>query len=338
MKVGVLSSIMRENTFEEALEYFSSVGFEMITYGSGGLEHRPDEHCNAEFLLNHPEELKKFAELIEKYHMKTSIIACPSNPVHPQKSVREKMDKDLRDCILLAEQLGVDRVSTFSGCPGDNPNAVYPNWISYCWPHEFRHVLKWQWEKELIPYWRGLVAFAKAHGVQKIALEFHPNMCVYNTETLLRLRDEVGPELGVCLDVSHLFWMGMDPIVVIDKLKDCIWSVHGKDTNMRAHKIKENGVIDAKYFDREKERSWNFTIPGYGHDLQTWKEIVLALRMAGYDRDICFEHEDRLMGLYEGCEKAYAFLKQAMQETEEDKCGMRWRKSMNTGINYEYLK
>lgn len=339
MKVGVLTRIMKEKSFEDALAYFSDIGYEMITYGSGGLENRSTEHCDAEFLLANPGELQKFKSTIEKYHMETSIIACPANPVHPQKKIAEKMDRDLRNCILLAEKMGVDRVSTFSGCPGDNPNAVYPNWVSYCWPYEFTHVLKWQWEQVLIPYWVDLVKFAKQHHVNKIALEFHPNLCVYNTETLLKLREYAGEELGVCLDVSHLFWMGMDPVMVVDKLKDCLWSVHAKDTILRKYKIAENGVIETKHIRDYQNRAWNFVIPGFGHDMATWKEIVVALRYAGYDRDLCFEHEDMMMGQEEGCEKAFAFLKQCIQETEEERCGMRWRSSMDkeSGVDYSYL-
>ena len=37
-------------------------------------------------------------------------------------------------------------------------------------------------------------------------------MLVWNPETLFRLRDAVGPKIGMNLDPSHLMWMGADPI------------------------------------------------------------------------------------------------------------------------------
>ena len=320
MKVGILTKILREKTFEEALEQISSVGYEAITLGSGGLSNNPEDHCNAERLVNNPEELKRFMALIEKYNLEVTCIANPSNPVHPQKAIAEKLDRELRDCILLAEKMGVDRISTFSGCPGDHENAMYPNWISYAWPYDFSHVLKWQWEEVLIPYWKDLVQFAREHHVNKIGLEFHPGFCVFNPKTLIKLREAVGPELGVCLDVSHLLWMGMDPVVVIEKLKDCVWQVHGKDVTFRPNALAENGVIEIGGFGDLTERSWYFSIPGYGHDLTLWKKIVHALQMIGYDKDICFEHEDALVGRDEGIVKAYDFLSQAILSEPAGNC------------------
>ena len=47
----------------------------------------------------------------------------------------------------------------------------------------------------------------------------HPGMLVYNVETLLKLRDAVGPVLGCNFDPSHLFWNGVDPVAAIRRLK-----------------------------------------------------------------------------------------------------------------------
>ena len=49
-------------------------------------------------------------------------------------------------------------------------------------------------------------------GVEKYALENFSAMLVWNPETLFRLRDAVGPKVGMNLDPSHLMWMGADPI------------------------------------------------------------------------------------------------------------------------------
>ena len=70
----------------------------------------------------------------------------------------------------------------------------------------------------LIPYWKKMAAFANEHGVYKIAFEMHPGFCVYNPETMLRIREAVGPTLGANLDPSHLFWQGIDPIMAIREL------------------------------------------------------------------------------------------------------------------------
>lgn len=84
--------------------------------------------------------------------------------------------------VRLAEKLGVDTITCFSGCPGDCEDSKYPNWVTCAWPDDNLEILKYQWEKVLIPYWRNFVQIAKEYGVNKIALELHPGFCVYNVD------------------------------------------------------------------------------------------------------------------------------------------------------------
>ena len=83
-----------------------------------------------------------------------------------------------------------------------------------------------------------------------------------------------------------------------------------------------NGVLDTKHYSDEIHRSWIFRSVGYGHDLLYWKDIISALRMAGYDYAISIEHEDSLMSQNEGLSKAVEFLKQCI--TFEDVSEMWW--------------
>ena len=164
----------------------------------------------------------------------------------------------------------------------------------------------------LIPYWREAVAFAAAHGVGKIALEMHPGFCVYNPETLLQLRKAVGPLIGANFDPSHLFWQGIDPVAAIRRLGDAVYFVHAKDTRLDSVNCPVNGVLDTKPYRDEVHRSWIFRTVGYGHGLPLWRDIMSNLRLVGYDGVISIEHEDSLMSVNEGLQKAIAFLKEAM--------------------------
>jgi len=51
---------------------------------------------------------------------------------------------------------------------------------------------------------------------------------------------------------------------------------------------------------------------GYGHDISTWKAIVSALRMVGYDYVLSIEHEDGLASVNEGFLKAVTCLKECV--------------------------
>ena len=174
----------------------------------------------------------------------------------------------------------------------------------------------------LIPYWKDLVAFAKAHGVTKIGLELHPGFCVYNTDTLLRLREAVGPEIGANFDPSHLIWQGMEPVAVIRALGDAIFHVHAKDTRLDKYNIARTGVLDTKPYADEIHRSWVFRSVGYGNDALYWKDIVCNLRMVGYDHVLSIEHEDSLMSQNEGLTKAVNLLKDVL--ITEDTGAMWW--------------
>jgi sugar phosphate isomerase/epimerase len=88
--------------------------------------------------------------------------------------------------------------------------------------------------------------------------------------------------------------------------------VHAKDCRIDAANTALNGVLDAKNYTRELERSWIFRTVGYGHDARVWKDIVSNLRLVGYDHVLSIEHEDSVMSGAEGLRKAVAFLKQVV--------------------------
>ncbi|MBR3439825.1 MAG: sugar phosphate isomerase/epimerase, partial [Clostridia bacterium] len=244
------------------------------------------------------------------------------NPIHPNKQIAAGFDSAIRQTILLAEKLGIHQINTFSGCPGDYEGAKYPNWVTCPWPDDFGAILNWQWNEVLIPYWKDMAAFAKNHGVDKIAFELHPGFCVYNTESMLKIREAVGPEIGANLDPSHLIWQGMEPVAVIRALGDAIFHFHAKDTKVDKYNTAVNGVLDNKPYSDEINRSWIFRSLGYGNDYSYWKDIISNLRMVGYDYALSIEHEDSLMSQNEGLEKAVDFLRSVM--IKEDPAEMWW--------------
>ena len=320
MKIGVITNLLGNLPLEEALEYFVSKGIEMVEIGCGG--YPGTQHADPDVLLNDEAKLEEFKALLKKYNVEISALSCHANPVHPDKAVAKEFDDAMRKAVLLAEKLGVHQINTFSGCPGDSENAKYPNWVTCPWPNEFGEMLEWQWNEVLIPYWKEFVAFAKAHGVDKIALEMHPGFCVYNPETLLKLRAAVGPEIGANFDPSHLIWQGIEPVAAIRALEGAIFHFHAKDTKVDKYNTAVNGVLDTKPYGDEIHRSWVFRSVGYGNDETYWKEIISNLRMIGYDYAISIEHEDSLMSQNEGFTKAIDMLKRAV--IREEPCTMWW--------------
>jgi hypothetical protein len=64
------------------------------------------------------------------------------------------------------------------------------------------------------------------------------------------------------------------------------------------------------------ERAWNFRTVGYGHGLKTWADIISALRLTGYDYVVSIEHEDCLMSIEEGFQKAVSNLQSVLTKDE----------------------
>ena len=179
MKLGVFSPALQDMRLEDACAYLEEKGVAMMEVGCGGYPGKA--HCDPEVLLKDDRALEEFKDTFKRHHIEISALSCHGNMVHPDKEIAKKFDDDLTNAILLAEKLGVEIINTFSGCPGDCPESKRPNWVVCGWPTDYMEILQWQWEEVLIPYWKNKVAFAKAHGVHKFALELHPGFCVYNT-------------------------------------------------------------------------------------------------------------------------------------------------------------
>ena len=321
MKLGVFTVPLGGMSLDEACGYLAAKGVQMVEIGCGGCP--GNAHCNAEELLADEQKRQEFLDTVHKHGLQISALSAHGNMVHPDPAVAASYEKDFVNAILLAEKLGVPVVNTFSGCPGGAPGDKTPNWVTCPWPDDFSHTLEYQWNDVLIPYWKEKAAFAREHNV-KIALELHPGFCVYNTRTMLKLREACGPEIGANLDPSHLFWQGIDILACIRELgkAGAIHHFHAKDTFIDPINTSVNGVLDTTHYGKELERSWIFRTVGYGHGVETWKAIASELRLAGYDYAISIEHEDSLMSGREGLSKAIECLKESL--IFEDKGEMYW--------------
>lgn len=307
MKIGVVAGVLQDKPLEEALRIFKELGIQQIEPGCGGFGN--GVHVSPKKLLADPAALEELRQLLQDMDMSISALSCHGNPVHPNKAIAGAHRQDMRDTVLLAQKLGIDTITCFSGCPGDCEQSRYPNWVTCPWPEDNLEILKYQWEEVLIPFWKEFAAFARDHGVTKIAFELHPGFCVYNVDTLKRLREAVGPEIGVNFDPSHLLWQGMDPAAVIRAFAGMIYHVHAKDVRIDKYNTAINGVLDTRHYSDEANRSWLFRTVGFGNDASYWKDIFSELRKIGYDGTISIEHEDSLMNRMEGLRRAVEMVK-----------------------------
>jgi len=316
MHLGAITTVFVNSSLREAAQKMHNLGLTSIEIGTGGFF--PKNHCSPDNLLADPEALNKFRNTLAEFELTLSAFAIHGEPLHPDPTIARTYDQEFRDVCLLAEKLGVTRLTLLSGLPEAAPGDKVPNWILYPYPPRNLEIFEWQWERRLIPYWKEHGKIAQDHGV-RLCFEMHPVDMVYKPEALFRLRNAVGPVVGCNLDPSHLFWQGIDVIEVIRLLGDLIYHVHAKDSRLDEHVVRTNGIIDSKSFQDKQNRSWVFRTAGFGHGEEFWRSFVSALRLIGYDDVLSIEHEDPLIGSEEGFELAVGLLRRVQLQKPSTK-------------------
>ncbi|OAM96375.1 Sugar phosphate isomerase/epimerase [Pelosinus fermentans] len=302
-------------SFEEMLDTAAELGFDSIEIACGNWSKAP--HIDLDNMLENKTARNTFMEEIEKRGLTLATLNCSGNQLAPNEEGKEHQ-KVVEKTFQLAEKLNIKHIVMMSGLPGGSPTDVTPNWITSSWPPITTKILNWQWNEVFIPYWQTAVERAKSHGIEKIALENHGYQLVYNPGTLIRLRDAVGPMIGMNIDPGHLFWMGGDPIVAVRKLgAERIYHVHAKDARMERSLLESDGVLDTKTIDQFSQRTWNYVALGHGHSVQWWKEFFSVLSMIGYTGSVSLEMEDLTMSPLTGIKKSLNVLKEALPNDYE---------------------
>lgn len=131
MKLGLFTVPLADRPLPEALDYARSLGCEAVELGTGGYPGR--DHCDPARLLADTTALEKFRRIAGRGGLEVSALSCHGNPLHPNENVARTHDEDFRDTVRLAEELGVETVVTFFGCPGDSEGSKRPNWVVCPW-------------------------------------------------------------------------------------------------------------------------------------------------------------------------------------------------------------
>lgn len=308
MKLGLVTDSLASLSFDDLLTNATNIGIQTLEFGCGGWSSAP--HVNLDSLLDNATERDNFTAKIRDHGLEISALNCSGNPLAPGARGQSD-DQMVRKTFKLAKLLGLRRVVMMSGLPG-GPGDSNANWITTAWPPEVHEILRYQWEDVAIPYWRDLVQEAQEQGIDRICIEQHASQLVYNTETLLKLRDAVGDIVGVNFDPSHMLWMGGDPLRAIRRMNGMIYHVHAKDTRIDPENTEINTRLETRPNDRVSDRSWNYVTLGYGHSALWWRDFVIQLRQNGYDDVLSIEHEDYSLPPLDGVRKSVAILREAI--------------------------
>ena len=130
MDIGLYTDSLTEHSFERALDIAAGCGVRSIEIATGGQSSAP--HLNVDELLASPAAQAGFLAAFESRGLRIAALNCSAWPMHPVLGPAHSalIEKTLR----LASQLGVTKLVSMSGCPGDGPAAATFNWTWYPWP------------------------------------------------------------------------------------------------------------------------------------------------------------------------------------------------------------
>lgn len=317
MRLGAISTTLNQFEFEDGLRSLQDNGIQAIELAIAGYHNvafGEQGKLLADKLLANREERVRFTHLLGRHDLTISAFAIHGQPLTPDREAKQEYSRQFRQACKLAEALGVERLTLLAGLPEGAAGDTCPTWITCPFPYSLMDAYQWQWTERVIPYWREHAGIAEAHGC-RLCFEMHPGDVVFNPETLMRLRAEIGPVVGCNFDPSHLFWQGIDPLEALRFLGDAVYHVHAKDVEVLRHNTRVNGVLDPKPFGQVAIRSWIWRTPGWGHGEEFWRAFTSTLRLIGYDDVISLETEgDEFMDSREGLARAATFLRPLMFE------------------------
>src|ERR1700722_2300700 len=311
LEIGVVLEASLAGPLDEVLSWLHEAAPEVtaIEVGAGG--YAPHPHCDVAELLGSPQAREHWLAKVAGHGLRLDALNAWGNPLHPDPEVAREHDEALRNAIRLATLLGADRVVAMAGCPASVPGDKGPHFAAGGWLPYLEGVYERQWADSVAPYWTEVNEFAQAENPDlRVCLELHPGTAVFNVETFGRI-SALGPPIDATLDPSHFFWMGMDGHKVAAALGDRIGHAHGKDTVFHPDNLALNGLLDARWPQPADQMPWNFAVPGHGHDLAWWTELV-SIMTGTHARVMSIEHEDPFVPATTGVPEAAQLLRAAI--------------------------
>jgi sugar phosphate isomerase/epimerase len=290
-RIAVVAEAFVDRTLPELLDWLAAAAPEVtaVELGSGG--YAPHPHCDLALLLQSEEARRSLAHELESRDFEIAALNAWGNPLHPDPQIAARHDRDLRDTIRLAAQIGVDRVVALAGCPAAHGDDRVPHFAAGGWLPYLEGIYEEQWERRVGPYWSSISEFARtADPGLRICLELHPGTAVYNVETFNRLA-ALGENLAANVDPSHFFWQQMDTEAIMRTLGDRVGHVHAKDVVFNSKVLGLQGLLDHRWPGPTDEVPWKFASVGDGHDAEWWGRFA-ALTEHTSVKAIAIEHED----------------------------------------------
>jgi sugar phosphate isomerase/epimerase len=295
MKLGFVSAILPELTFEEVLEFASETGFdcvEVMCWPVGRADRRYAGVTHVDVTNFREADARRIQDLTSSAGVAISALGYYPNPLTPDAEEARRSCEHLRRVMDAAKVLGLSTVTSFVG--RNWTQSVDANWPRF------------------LDTWRPLVAHAEKLDL-RIGIENCPMLFsadewpggknLATTPAIWRrmYADIPSPHFGLNFDPSHLIWQQMDYLKPLREFADRLFHAHAKDVRMDKHRLDDVGIL------AHPNEYHTPKLPGLG-DVD-WGQFFSTLTDVGYQGPVCVEVEDRA---YEGSlERRKASLRQS---------------------------
>lgn len=278
MKLGFLSVILPELSFEQVLDFAADNGFscvEVPCWPVGKAERKYAGVTHIDVAKLSDAKAASLKKLLKKKNVTISGLAYYPNPLDPDKKTANAAIEHITKVIAAAAKLSVPVVNTFIG--RDPAKNLEENF------------------KQFKKVWPAIVRFAEQKKV-KIAIENCPmyftqdewpsgKNLAHSPAIWRRMFKEIpSKSFGLNLDPSHFVWQLMNPVKAIYEFKNRIFHVHLKDAKILWEKLEDVGILSTPLkFHKPK-------IPGLG-DVD-WAGFISALTDINYTGCAVIEVED----------------------------------------------
>ncbi|MEW6357404.1 MAG: sugar phosphate isomerase/epimerase [Planctomycetota bacterium] len=279
MQVGILTSRMRDRSFEEVAKFAGKNGIKIMEVAAmkGG-------HLNVHDVVKDKGEAVK--KILAANKTGISALACFCDVTAADAKARDENIDIVVTGIDAAKALGVGVVTALSGMA--RKDQIRSDTI----------------KKEVPGAFKTIAAHAEKQGI-KIALEPWWGTTLRNLDEWKLFFDLVPSKaVGLNFDPSHLYWQEIDIFAAIDEFGGRIYHTHAKDCEVKRHVVRRVG----NQAERREAGWWRYTIPGFGGI--RWGEYISALRGVGFDGALSIEHEDAKFDAEEGFLAGKKYLEQ----------------------------
>ncbi|RKJ04874.1 sugar phosphate isomerase/epimerase [bacterium D16-54] len=281
MKLGLVSAILDQSSYEEMIDTAAELGFacvEAACWPQGAAERRYGgvSHIDADRVLEEDAYAAHIRDYAREKEVEISSLAYYPNTMDSNQEKREAAIRHLRKLICASAKLGVNMVTTFIGRDQNKTLEENLELMKEIWPP----ILKLAEENQV-----------------KVAIENCPMLfdqgqwpggqnlmtTPYIWQKVFEILDS--PYLGINYDPSHFVWQRVDYIKPIYQFKEKIFHVHYKDIKVYEDKLEQCGIMayPLQYMSPK--------LPGLG-DVD-WGRYVSALTDIGYSGYTCIEVEDK---------------------------------------------